>query len=205
MVMTRARLRELVQAGLGDLDGHPEQVGALGLDADNLGRPWASGKKRRDRGRPTVLATSGTGSGATVNCEGGGMGQDKVANGHHQAAHRGYTVGVRQLGQLVREALVGKMATNLQRHGRPYVGSQLPTQHVNAAARRRRASGDKNTADQLELIAQLMRDGDQVGARRMLDDLEAQLDAIGDGSGAMDARVFRSSVGGRMRMKDVMR
>lgn len=200
----RDALHELVQAGLGDLDGHPERIGAGDLEADNLGRPWAPGRKRRDRGRSVVMATSNAGSGATVSCEGNGMGEDKVANGHCQAAHRVYTVGVRQLGQLVREALVGKMVTNLQRRqGRPYVGSHLPTQHVNAIAQRRRASGDKNTADQLEHIAQLMRDGDHVAARRMLDDIEAQLDAIGDESGAMDARVFRTSVGGRVRMKDL--
>lgn len=214
--MTRAKLRELVQAGLGDLDGHPEQVGALGLDVDNLGRPCTPGKKYRGRSRATVLATSSTGTGATVNCEGDAVGArvGTIANVSRRPRERtvGMHVGVnglpaRRLAASIREAvgIVSRMPkSNIERRGgKPYVGSQLPTQHVNHIARLRRGMGDKNTADQLELIAQLMRDDDQVAARRMLDDLEAQLDAIGDESGAMDARVFRSTVGGRVRMKDV--
>lgn len=122
-MMTHAKLRELVQARLGDLDGHPEQVGALGLNADNLGRPWAPGKKHRGRSRATALATSSTGTGATVNCEGDAVGARVGTNANVIRRLRERTVGMhaevvsrtstQQLSKLIREAFAAGELKNV--------------------------------------------------------------------------------------------
>lgn len=111
----RSVLGELVQALLGDLDGHPERADFTNPDVDDLGRPWHRGSKRRDRDRVTALATSNGGSGATVSCEGSRMDQCEVTNGQQHCAHRKRAVGTSWLSQLVREALVCKMVTNAER------------------------------------------------------------------------------------------
>ena len=118
MVMQRT-LRELVQARLGDLDGHPEQVSFAAPAADNLGRPWVRGKKRRDRQRPTVMATSNGGSGATVSCEGNSLNMGRVSNGRHDHRYVGESMGTvqrtaqaRSLSRMIREAVNGDPLEN---------------------------------------------------------------------------------------------
>ena len=113
-MVTQRTLRELVQAGLGDLDGHPEQVSFAAPAADNLGRPWVRGKKRRDRQRPTVMATSNGGSGATVSCEGNSLNMGRLSNSRHEHFYVGESMGTlqrtaqtRSLSRMIREAVNG--------------------------------------------------------------------------------------------------
>lgn len=118
-MVTQRTLRELVQAGLGDLDGHPEQVNFAAPVADNLGRPWVRGKKRRGRQRPTVMATSNGGSGATVSCEGKGLNMGRLSNSRHGHIHVGESMGTlqrtaqaRSLSRMIREAVNGDPLEN---------------------------------------------------------------------------------------------